>query len=100
MSRSVAVVLVALGLAGVGVALGLIYIDFREREGRWLELTTRAKAHGDDPSQQDLAPWFDHTHAYAALGAGTAGVACLGAGFMMALFQLRVFRAATDAEKF
>ena len=95
-TRIVATLCVALGLAGISVALGFIYIDFIEREGAWMELTAR---HGDlDESEEQelLAAWEDPGHAWPALGAGTLGVALLGSGVMLAAFQLPVFNKANQ----
>lgn len=129
MKRTIAVLLVALGLACVSVALGLIYIDYSEREGRWVQLTMEANLNEPPPlfvsldkelvskmktedhelkapsiqtdkkiklSDEDMKLWFDHSRSYVAMGFGTFGVAFLGAGLMLAIFELRVFSRGTE----
>lgn len=82
--RIIAVLLFAGGLGLVGVALGLIYMDFKEREGAWVQAE-----HGQTP---DAAAWQVDEHDRQALYLGSAGAAAVGAGLLLALFELRWFQ--------
>ena len=91
LTRSLSVLFIALGLAGISIALGFIYMDYVKREGAWVEMTYT----GDDktPAERDaiLDAWRDPGRGWGAFGAGTLGVALLGAGVAIGVFELPVF---------
>jgi hypothetical protein len=94
MRRIHAVLLLGVGLALVGVALGLLYMDVRDHEA--LDMAIRAGVAGapDDPSAKAAAikEWQNPGRVLMALLAGSAGAGLCGAGVMLAVFELRVFR--------
>ncbi len=92
LTRALAVCLIAFGLAGVSVALGFIYLDFVRREGAWVDLHTLPRSAADEERQRILEAWRDPGRGWPALIAGTAGVAMLGAGLTIAIFELPPFR--------
>ena len=95
-TRLAIVLLTALGLALVGVALGLIYMDFRAREGAWVELI-------HDPALADyerdllMREWDRNAEAWAALVTGSLGAAACGGAAVLLLMQLRWFQQRDDA---
>lgn len=91
MSRIVIVILIALGLAGVSIALGFIYMDFVKREGAWVEATQFGSTMSESERQAILDAWRDPGRGWAAFTAGTVGVALFGAGCVMTLFELPFF---------
>lgn len=82
---------IALGLAGISVALGMLYLDFVRREGAWVEATMRGPTM--NASQQDalLLAWTETPGFVTALTSGTIGVVLLGLGGVMMIFELRWF---------
>ncbi len=91
-ARLTAVILVALGLAGVSIALGCLYADFTRREGAWVELRTQSGQMSDEERQAVLQAWKGPDNFIPALLAGTLGVAALGAGALFALFEMPFMR--------
>ncbi|MEM1424240.1 MAG: hypothetical protein AAGH64_09575 [Planctomycetota bacterium] len=85
------VVAVGLGMAGVSVALGYLYVDFTHREGAWAELRFTPDL-SDDERQEILEAWREIEHFETALVAGTGGVAFLGMGIAGAVLQLPFMR--------
>jgi hypothetical protein len=79
---------VALGLAGVSIALGMLYSASTDMARAELE----ARVAGYEMSEREAAPLlaaFDHPKRFlTALIAGTGGVACLGFGGVLGLFAL------------
>ena len=96
MTRQMIVLLVGLGLFFIGVALGLIYMDFRSREGAWVEL-----AHDNTltDAERDLlmANWEEDSQTWAALVTGSLGAALTGAGGVLLIMELRWFQRREDA---
>lgn len=82
--RIIAVLLFAGGLGLVGIALGLIYMDFKQREGAWVQAH-----HGGEP---EMEAWKVDEHDRQALYFGSAGAAAFGAGLLLAVFELRWFQ--------
>lgn len=89
--RIVAVLLFAGGLGLVGIALGLIYMDVKEREGAWVQAQHMASPNVD--------AWNVDEHDRQALYIGSAGAAAVGAGFLLALFELRWFQGGSAAPR-
>ncbi len=92
MKRAAAVILIALGLAGVSVALGFIYMDYVRREGAWVEATAFHHDLSREQRAEILRTWEDPGRGWWAFTTGTIGVACFGAGATLALFELPFFR--------
>lgn len=82
---------VALGLGGVSIALGMIYLDYVKREGAWVEAGMRGHDLTTDEQDTLLKVWTDKNSFVPALIGGTLGVVLLGLGGTLALFELRVF---------
>jgi hypothetical protein len=91
-ARITAVILVACGLAGVSIALGFLYADFTRREGAWVELRTHSGQMSDQERLAVLQAWKGPDNFAPALVAGTLGVAALGAGTLLALFEMPFMR--------
>lgn len=89
--RIVAVLLFAGGLGLVGIALGLIYMDFKEREGAWVQAQHIASP--------EMDAWKVDEHDRLALYIGSAGAAAVGAGLLLALFELRWFQGGSAARR-
>ncbi len=83
--RIIAVLLFAGGLGLVGIALGLIYMDFKQREGAWVQAR-----YGQET---ELEAWQVDDHDRQALYFGSAGAAAVGAGLLLAVFELPWFQA-------
>lgn len=91
MNRIKAVLAVGLGLALIGVALGLLYMDVRENAA--LQLMVEAK--GGATAEQKVAAvqaWQNHNRVMKALVSGACGAALLGMGLMLGVFELRTLR--------
>lgn len=90
-TRIIIVLCTVVGLGLIGTALGLIYMDFRAREGAWMELT-------HDPllskSERDLLmdAWEEDSETWVALVTGSLGAATFGAGAVLLLMELRWFQ--------
>lgn len=97
MQKLLIVLAIGLGLVGVSVALGYLYVDFTHREGAWAELHFTPDATPAE-RQQILDAWRDIEHFETALVSGTAGVALIGMGLIGAIFQLRAFRRAPGGD--
>lgn len=91
MKRIVIAMLVAIGLAGVGLALGLLYLDFTAREGAWVEAHLRGRELSREEQDQLLGAWETSRNFLPALVAGSVGVALCGAGLVLAAFELPIF---------
>jgi len=93
MRRIRAVLCVALGLALIGVALGLLYMDVREHEA--LNLMIQAKG-AETPEQKAAAVqgWQKSDRVLKAMFAGASGAALVGMGLMLGAFEMRAFRRA------
>ncbi|MEM1166628.1 MAG: hypothetical protein AAGI30_10105 [Planctomycetota bacterium] len=94
-SRTGIASVVAPGLACVSIALGLLYLDGRRRERAYLEAVIR----GDDLSEAEydelLEAWGNLALFVPSLVSGTPGVALLGFGATLAVFELPAFRRRT-----
>ncbi len=80
--------LVALGLGLVGVALGLLYMDFRDSHALYLAM----QAHLPTADADAVKAWQKTDRILLALMFGSAGAAAMGAGLMLALFELKAFQ--------
>lgn len=91
-TRLLAVLMISIGLAGVGVALAFLYKDFVAREGSWVEIHSY---HPSDltPQKRDeiLRAWRGPDRTFQALIAGCGGVALFAGGAMISLFESRWF---------
>ncbi|MFI4893930.1 MAG: hypothetical protein ACIAQ0_10915 [Phycisphaerales bacterium JB058] len=96
LARTISVVCIAIGLAGVSIALGFIYMDFVKREGAWVEMMYRNIELNSAERDQLLDAWRDPGRGWGAFAAGTLGVSMLGAGFAIGAFELPVFRRNTQ----
>jgi hypothetical protein len=86
--RVTAVFLVALGMAGVAIALGFLYKDSVRREGAWADLQSRIGRVSEEERRAVLKAWEGPDHFMPALVSGTAGATALGAGLLIAVFEL------------
>ncbi len=92
MNRIRAVLCVGLGLALVGVAVGLLYMDVREHEA--VHLLVQAKDTGTTTEQKTAAAqaWQKSDRVIKAMFAGASGAALVGMGLMLFAFEMRAFR--------
>jgi len=92
-SRLFAVVLIALGLAAVGVALAFLYKDFVAREGAWVDIHSYGPGELT-PERRDeiLEAWRAPDNTFPALIAGSGGVALFASGLMITVFESRCFQ--------
>jgi ABC-type phosphate transport system permease subunit len=81
--------LVAAGLAGVSIALGLLYFDFNAQQQARHEILLRGQALSQQQQDQLLEAWNSQKYGVPALIFGTLGVALLGAGVAFAAFEWR-----------
>jgi hypothetical protein len=91
MKRVLIACIIAAGFAGVSVALGMLYLDYTRREGAWVESTMRRNELTQVEMDELMSAWEVHDTFVPSLLCGTAGVALLGLGLTLALFELRVF---------
>jgi hypothetical protein len=91
MKRAMAVMSVGVGLALVGVALGLLYMDFREERALWMALESGIPAAEADKVQA-IQQWVQPGRIRAALVSGALGAALVGCGFVLVLFETPMFR--------
>ena len=99
-NRVLAVLLVGVGMLFGGVSLGLLYMDFKQREGAWVESTRFRVVEGDFGEPIDGArfnPWETDGFDVAQLVFGSVAMACVGSGLMIAIFNLPWFRHAGSA---
>ncbi len=94
-TRHIIVLLGGIGLCFIGVALGLIYMDFRAREGAWVELSHRPHI-SDSERDALMAAWDAGSEQWGALVAGSLGAALCGAGGIMLILELRWFQRKDD----
>ncbi|MBC7772277.1 MAG: hypothetical protein H7210_07275 [Pyrinomonadaceae bacterium] len=87
--RLLIAMVIALGFASVSVALGLLYLDFTAQQGARVELTVRADELTPKEQETLLLAWRVDRNFYKALVAGTLGVALIGGGLVLVLFELR-----------
>lgn len=90
MNRINAVLAVGVGLAMVGVALGLLYMDVRDHAA--LQLAVESKMADVKESAAAIQQWQKHSRVPMAMLAGAVGAAFVGMGLMIAGFELRAFR--------
>jgi hypothetical protein len=111
MRRVIAVLCVGLGLAMVGVALGLLYIDYRRERTLSIALMAGVAEAAQDsatPSRQPpisgtedakkiqaIQQWSDPTPIWIALIAGSLGAGLFGSGVLIALLEAPMFRTRT-----
>lgn len=104
MSRILAVLLVGIGLALVGVALGLLYLD--QRDAMALRIAMEAGAVEAAPQGDSLRPngptagspqdktakaiqaWHEESRVWAALVSGSLGAGMFGAGCLLTLIHV------------
>lgn len=92
MKRSIhlrlSVAFVAVGLALVSVALGLVYLDTRMQDEARARLAVELKTSYESVDESDLwDAWTIHRWLWA-LGCGTTGVALFGAGCVVTIYDL------------
>lgn len=114
MRKILAVVLVGLGLALIGVALGLLYIDYRNEQALHLAIEAGIPEAAHPPAAESAASrllptpaepadekskaiqaiqkWADPAPIVPALLSGSLGAGFLGAGLLLALMELSIFR--------
>ncbi len=108
MRRVIAVLCLGIGLALVGVALGLLYIDYRRERALSIALMAGVAEAAQDPAATSRQPpisgtedakkiqaiqqWSDPTPIWIALVAGSLGAALCGSGCLIALFETPFFR--------
>lgn len=80
--------LCAIGLAGVSIALGLLYRDQSLQERALAELSIAYQRPLDASDNDDILAAWDPGLWLGALVSGTAGVALLGAGGVVFLYDL------------
>jgi hypothetical protein len=88
MSRIKAVLCVGLGLALIGVALGLLYMDVREHAA--VQLMVEAKG-AETPEQKAAAVqgWKQSDRVLKAMMAGASGAGLVGMGLMLGVFEFK-----------
>lgn len=91
MKRIVIACIIAAGFAGVSIALGMLYLDFTRREGAWVEATVRGDQLSDAEMDELMSAWEEHQTFVPSLIGGTVGVALLGLGATLAIFELPLF---------
>lgn len=91
MKRIVIACIIAAGFAGVSVALGMLYLDFTRREGAWVEANMRGGTLTQAEMDELMSAWEVHETFVPSLIGGTAGVALLGLGATLAVFELPWF---------
>lgn len=100
MNRVLAVLLVGVGMLFGGVSLGLLYMDFKQREGAWVESTRFRVIEGDFGEPIEGArrnPWETDGFDVAQLVFGSLAMAFVGSGLMIAVFNLPWFQRAGSA---
>jgi len=90
MNRIKAVLSVTLGLALIGVALGLLYMDVREHAA--LELMVRAQAESAEKKAAAVQTWQKSDRVMKAMFAGASGAGLVGMGLMLCVFEMRSMR--------
>ena len=85
--RVMIVLLTAIGLGLVGVALGLIYMDFITQDRARVELEYKGAHADDDEVQAMLVAWDVDDRVWTALATGSLGAACTGAGGVLLIMQ-------------
>jgi len=96
MSRIRAVLCVGLGLALIGVALGLLYMDVREHAAVQLMV----QAQGAETAEQKAAAvqgWKKSDRVMKAMMAGACGAGLVGMGLMLGVFEFQ--RARREASR-
>lgn len=99
MKRVLIATLVGIGLSCLGLALGLLYLDFTAREGAWVEAHLRGRDLSEQEQDALLAAWDTSRNFLPALVSGSLGAALLGVGLVLAAFELRVFSAKAPGER-
>lgn len=86
-----AALLVGVGLILVGVALGIIWMDYRQRDAAWMKL--EAMGHQPDAEAIDrvLAERHSESRLKDALIAGSLGAGMAGAGVMLIVGRMKAF---------
>lgn len=87
--RTAAVLGLGAGLALIGVALGLLYLDVRQHAA--LELAIELAA----ADEAQLDSWQDPTPILIALACGSLGAALTGSCLLLGLFEIICFRRRT-----
>jgi hypothetical protein len=91
-SRMLAIVFLSLGMGMLSLALGYIYVDFTNREGAWVDLTTRREEPTQAEREQILDAWRTRDNWQISLVSGTLAVTMLGAGVGIVIFELPWFQ--------
>lgn len=91
-SRMLAIVFFAIGMGLLSLALGYIYVDFTNREGAWVDLTTRRQEPTPSEREQILEAWRTRDNWQISLVTGTLAVTMLGAGAGLVVFELPWFQ--------
>jgi len=91
-SRMLAIVFIAIGMGLLSLALGYIYVDFTNREGAWVDLTTRREEPTQAEREQILEAWRTRGNWQISLVTGTFAVTLLGAGAGLVIFELPWFQ--------
>lgn len=95
--RWIAVACIALGLMGVSLALGCLYRDVVAMDKAIAEIKQGpAKGESSQVPEAVFAKWQDPADFTRALISGTLGVALLGAGVSIQVFQSRPFNRRLD----
>ncbi|MCC6971732.1 MAG: hypothetical protein IT434_16085 [Phycisphaerales bacterium] len=86
-----AALLVGIGLVLVGVALGLIWMDHRQRDVVWMQLNAAEGRSDLESIGQGLAARRDESRARNALVSGSLGAGLTGAGVVLIVARMRIF---------
>lgn len=94
MNRFKAILAVGLGLALIGVALGLLYLDVRQHAA--VELMVRAEGKTEAEKIAAVQAWQKPDRVMKAMVAGACGAGLVGMGLMLGVFEFAARRRAAQ----
>jgi hypothetical protein len=86
--------IIAAGFGSVAVSLFYLYLDFRAREGAWVEATYMGPGPDSGDRERIMSAW-EHPDTFALMATfGAVGLTLIAFGVMLLVFELRMFNKA------